>query len=221
MVRILYNWRQKAMPVELLRNIDIVPSVDDKEYKVGEVLLNEEQILKRVDQLAEGLNHRYKDDEVMFLYLTDGATPFAADLIRMFEEKGGNNVDAVAMRSSSYGKGQVSNGEPEVALEKRLELKGRHLVIVDDIMDSGNTFQRVLKYLAQEDNPLVEGKPASVRTIAFLDKPSARKVDLKADYVGFTIPGVWVKGYGMDSRGRRSFARSISADDHYKPQAKR
>jgi hypoxanthine phosphoribosyltransferase len=201
--------------------IDIVPSVEDREYQVGEVLLDEKQILARVDQLAERLRLQYKDEKVVFLYLVDGATPFTADFVRAFEEKGGNHVDSVAMRSSSYGTDETSSGKPEIALHKKLKLEGKHLVIIDDIIDTGNTFQRTLDFLGQDGNPLVEGKPLSIKTMAFLDKPSKRKVPVNADYVGFTIPGVWVKGYGMDSKGMRSFARRITADGPYKPEPRR
>lgn len=233
MSQILYNWRHKKKsmtavekPLFLGRDdvVDIahqseVPKVEDKEYKVDDVLLDEEQILGRVEQLAAKDKERYGDQGLVVVYLADGAAKFAMDYIEAFENLGGSLVDYVSMRTSSYGNGTTSSKDPKMFLDKELDLNGRHVVVLDDIIDSGRTLQKVHNYFTEIYPTLTGQRPESVRTVAFLDKRAAREVDFHADDAGYEIPNVWVKGYGMDSRGLRSARRSISADDHYRPTA--
>jgi hypoxanthine phosphoribosyltransferase len=122
----------------------------------------------------------------------------AADLLRSLWELDFEDVLFDTIKVSSYGPRTTTSGDPQLAKDIRLELKGRHVVIVEDIIDTGLTLQKMVEYLREKE-------AASVEIFALLAKPAAvRKVPLQPKYIGFEIENVWVEGYGIDSaeRGR-------------------
>ena len=156
------------------------------ELRPTEILLSEAQIQQRVAELAMQIRNDHPDD-LHVVAVLKGAFIFMSDLARHMP----GHVSLDFMAVSSYAKGTTSSGE--VRLQKDLDsaLEGRHVVIVEDIVDTGLT----LNYL---QDILRSRGPKSLRTACLLSKPSRRKVDVKVEYIGFTIEDRFVVGYGLD-----------------------
>ena len=156
------------------------------ELRPTEILLSEAQIQQRVAELAMQIRNDHPDD-LHVVAVLKGAFIFMSDLARHMP----GHVSLDFMAVSSYAKGTTSSGE--VRLQKDLDsaLEGRHVVIVEDIVDTGLT----LNYL---QDILRSRGPRSLRTACLLSKPSRRKVDVKVEYIGFTIEDRFVVGYGLD-----------------------
>ncbi|BAT72491.1 hypoxanthine phosphoribosyltransferase [Thermosulfidibacter takaii ABI70S6] len=152
------------------------------------VLLTEEQIRERVEELAEELSHRYKGTELVAIILLKGAFIFAADLLRRIN---GVKIYCDFMKVSSYGMSKESTGQVKIVLQPTMELEGKQVLVVDDILDTGYTLKEVKRYILEQG-------AKSCEVCVLLDKPERRKVDFNADYVGFKIPNHFVVGYGMD-----------------------
>ena len=149
--------------------------------EIAKVLVSREEIAKRVKELAAEINRDYEGKPLLVVCILRGATIFFADLFR--ELTGDVEVDFIAV--SSYGSGATTSGEVKMLKDFSSPVAGKHLLIVEDIIDTGVT----LVYLKR----LLEARgPASVKLCALLDKPSRRKVELKGDYIGFEIPNVCV-----------------------------
>jgi len=156
---------------------------------IKEVLLTEEQIQSKVKEFAAMLSEEYAGKDPVFIGVLKGVVMFYADVIR--------NITVPCqmdfMWISSYGSGSVSSGNMIVKRDVSENLKGRHVVILEDIFDSGNSLDFVYHHLLSKE-------PASLKICTLLDKPERRNpaVTLQADYVGFTIPNEFVVGYGLD-----------------------
>jgi hypoxanthine phosphoribosyltransferase len=161
-----------------------VPSRWRKE--VARVLITEEQLAKRVRAMSHQIQRDFLGRELVIVSLLNGTVMFLADLIRHISLP----LRLDFMGVSSYGSGTES-GELVFTKELRLDMRGRDVLLVDDILDTGRTLTRVLERL----RPLA---PQSVRVCVLLDKPSRRVEHLHADYVGFVIPDEFVVGYGLD-----------------------
>ncbi len=158
------------------------------EFKL-EVLISREEIKKRVKELAEEISNDFSEDPLM-LGILNGAFVFMADLIREMKVP----VEVEFVRVKSYC-GTNTTGRVEVIMDVSDSVRGKDVVIVEDIVDTGIT----MKFLAER----VRSKGAkTVKICALLDKPSRRIADIKPDYVGFTIPDYFVVGYGLDYNGR-------------------
>ena len=158
------------------------------EKDIQEILLTEEQIQVKVQELGKILTEEYKDKNPVIIGVLKGVVVFYADMIR--EIKVPCEMDF--MWVSSY-EGTDSSGSVVVKRDIASDIKGRHVLILEDIFDTGNSLTFVQKHL-------LEKEPASLKICTLLDKPSRRKpgVTLQADYVGFTIPNAFVVGYGLD-----------------------
>jgi len=153
--------------------------------EIHTVLLGENEIQMKVGELADRINLDYERKEFLLIVIANGALVFASDLLRRLTGK----VRLDTLKATSYS-GTVSG---KLTVRGRMEdnFTGRHILLLDDILDSGQTLH-VLR------GELMKTAPASVRTCVLLDKPSGRRVDFQADYIGFTIPGEFVYGYGLD-----------------------
>ena len=151
------------------------------------VLFTEAQIKRRIRSLAKELKSVYGDGEYTIVSLINGAIMFTADLMREID----NPVRLDCIRISSYGAKTKSVGVPQVIATLTLDIKNRHVLIVDDILDTGKTLSLVAG-LVRELNP------ASLRVCVLLDKRGRREVPFEADFVGFKIPDKFVIGYGLD-----------------------
>ncbi len=154
------------------------------------ILISEEEIKKRVKELGEQLSREYEGKKVIMICLLKGASYFTCDLSRAMSIP----VRMEYMVASSYGDSTDSSGSVAVRLDIKDNITGLHVLLVDDIIDTGLTFARV-KNLLQLKNP------ASIRTVAMCDKKDRRLNGMEADYVGFTIPDEFVVGYGLDYAG--------------------
>ena len=163
--------------------------MSDRPWDAGlSVLLTTEQIRARVAELAREIAGSYGPEEDLHLVaILKGAFLFLGDLIRQMDRQ----VTMDFMAVSSYGKGTRSSGEVRMVKDLDAGLEGRNVIIVEDIVDTGLT----LSYLQEI---LRARSPKSLRTACLLSKPSRRKVDVKVEYVGFTIEDHFVVGYGLD-----------------------
>lgn len=152
-----------------------------------EVLIDEEKLQSRIKELAKEIKNDYGDQEVVFVSVLKGAIFFTVDLMKDYD--GDAIIDVV--RVSSY-VGENSTGIIELKVPLKEEnVKDKNIILVEDIVDTGRTFNYLVDYVKQMN-------PKSVKTCVMLDKPSRRVVDFKADYVGFSIDDLFVVGYGLD-----------------------
>ena len=156
-----------------------------------EILLPKEKIQQRIECLGEEIDREYQNQEIVLITLLDGAIVFTADLIRHLSIP--LRLDCI--RVSSYGNSINPETAPRILSHLKTDVSGKHVLLVDDILDTGQT-------MLKTRNEVISAKPASVRTCVFLDKPDRRQNALKADWFGFTIPDEFVVGYGLDYAGR-------------------
>jgi hypoxanthine phosphoribosyltransferase len=155
---------------------------------IAYVLIDEQKLQQRIQELAEAIKaDNGEHDNLLLLCVLKGAFMFLADLSRALGTA--HEVDFMAI--SSYGNNTVSSGAVQILLDLMEDISGRHLLIVEDIIDSGHT----LSYLRRL---LLARNPASLRICTLLNKPSRREVDVPVDYIGFDIPNEFVVGYGLD-----------------------
>lgn len=158
------------------------------ENNIQEVMLTEAQIQARIAELGEILSADYRDKNPVIIGVMKGVVLFYADMVRKIKVP----CEMEFMWISSY-EGTDSTGSIVVKRDIGVDIKDRHVLILEDIFDTGNSLAFVHKHL-------MEKQPASLKICTLLDKPSRRKpeVTLQADYVGFTIPNAFVVGYGLD-----------------------
>ena len=157
---------------------------------VGKVLIDEESIRRRLAELGEQLSKDYEDKEVVLICILKGAVMFFSDLARAMTI----HLKMDFMGISSYGDAEKTSGIVKIAKDIDTSITGKHVIIAEDIMDSGLTLLHLKRIL-------MERKPASLRICCLLDKPERRECDIRPDYCGFTIPNEFVVGYGLDLRG--------------------
>ena len=157
------------------------------ERDILQVLFTQKQLEQRVDELAQQINRDYADKEILLVSILRGSFIFMADLARKITRP--CRVDFMSV--SSYGKGTSSSGQVQITKDLSEDISGMHVIVVEDILDSGNTLSYLLRLLEQRH-------PASIRLCTLLDKPERRKVEVSVHYSGFTIPDAFVVGYGLD-----------------------
>lgn len=151
------------------------------------VLVTEAQIKRRVKKLGKELKEIYGDDEFTVISIINGAILFTADLLREIE----NPIRLDCIRISSYRNETKSIGTPQLVHSLTLDITKRHVLLIDDILDTGKT-------LAMVTGMIRKLKPTSLKVCVLLDKKGRREVDFEADLVGFNIPDKFVVGYGLD-----------------------
>ncbi len=154
---------------------------------VEQILLTDEQLRGRVAELGARLAHDYAAREPVFVSVLKGSIVFLADLMRATPLP----VSIDLMEVSSYGAGTESSGLVRILKDLSGSIEGRDVVVVEDIIDTGLTLNYLLRYLSGK-------RPASLAVCALLDKPARRLVDIRIDYLGFSIPDQFVVGYGLD-----------------------
>ena len=157
------------------------------EQDIQEILFSEEQLKTRVAEIAREIERDYQGKEVMLISVLRGSFIFMADLCRAIDLP--CTLDFMSV--SSYGSGTTSSGQVQITKDLSEDITGRHIIVVEDILDSGNT----LSYLL---NILEHRHPASIRLCTLLDKPDRRVKPVEVHYSGFTIPDAFVVGYGLD-----------------------
>ena len=162
-------------------------SMSQKPYHI-DVMISAKTIAARIEVLARDIRAEYKNTEKLVVVgLLRGSFVFIADLVRELDM----NVEVDFLEASSYGNGTESSREVKILKDLRGAIEGRDVLVVEDIVDTGHTLSAVLKLLKSRN-------PRKLETIALLDKPVRREVDLKATWTGFEIPDAFVVGYGID-----------------------
>ena len=151
------------------------------------VLIPEEEIQKRIAEVGAQLSKDYEGQEVLMICILRGGVFFACELAKHLTVP----VSMDFMCVSSYGSGTVSSGRVKIIKDLDENIEGKHVLIAEDIVDSGNTLSTLIKILQVR-------KPASIKLCTLLDKPDRRVVDINADYSCFEIPDKFVVGYGLD-----------------------
>jgi hypoxanthine phosphoribosyltransferase len=151
------------------------------------VLVNEKKIEERIKLLGEQITKDYKGKKLTIICVLKGCIPFTADLIRNIPIP--FVIDVI--HASSY-VDTKSTGKVSIHSEPRLELEGRSVLLIDDILDTGRTLKTISNRIQEKHNP------TDIKTCVLLDKPSRRTEDIFADYIGFEIPNAFVVGYGLD-----------------------
>jgi hypoxanthine phosphoribosyltransferase len=154
---------------------------------VQEILLTEDKIQARVAELGAQLNADYAGLEPVLISVLKGSIVFLADLVRSMELP----LSIDIMEVSSYGAATETSGQVRILKDLSNPIEGRHVIVVEDIIDTGLTLNYLLRYLREKG-------PASLRICCLLDKPARRLTEIPIDYVGFTIPDRFVVGYGLD-----------------------
>lgn len=161
----------------------------NKEMRIGEIMITEEEIAQKINELANQINNDYKDKEkeVIVIGILKGCFVFMSDLIRKLDF----NVKVQFMEISSYQNGTVSQGKITIKKDIGIDIEGKDVLITEDIIDSGNTLSQLTEILEKR-------KPKSIKVCTLLSKPSRREVEFEADYTGFVIEDRFIIGYGLD-----------------------
>ena len=152
-----------------------------------EVLITREEISQAVARLASEINHDYRGKQPLLIGVLKGSFVFMADLVRQL----GLPVEVDFVRLSSYGAAKETSGKVKVVQPLETPIKGRHILVIEDIVDTGITISFLLDYLRRK-------KPTSLKLCALTDKPSRRQVPVSIDYLGLTVPDKFIVGYGLD-----------------------
>jgi len=154
---------------------------------IDRVVLTEEQIRRRIAEIGESISEEYADKAVLLVAVLRGAALFVADLARAISLP----VEVDFMAVSSYGSSTQSSGVVRIIKDLDESIEGRHVLVVEDVLDTGLTLKYLLKNLASRN-------PASLEVVTLLDKRGKRRVLINCKYVGFEIPDEFVVGYGLD-----------------------
>ena len=170
-------------------------------YRLGEVILSRDTIARRVKELAEEIANDYgKDKSIVVVGILTGAAFFLTDIVRELPEDIDVRVDFMSV--ASYGDNTESSGVVRIFHDLKSSIEGKHVIVVEDIVDSGLTLSHLIG--------LLEGRhPESLKVCVLLDKYERRKTEVKVDYCGFRIPDKFVVGYGLDYAGKWRHLKDI------------
>jgi hypoxanthine phosphoribosyltransferase len=159
----------------------------DMIHDIKDILFSEDKIQKRVQELGVQISKDYVDKSPILIGILKGSFIFLADLARHINI----NCEFRFVTAASYGFSSISSGNVRIGATDETDFKDRHLILVEDILDSGNTISALHEYV-------MGCKPTSLKTCAFLDKPARREHIIEVDYLGFKCPNEFVVGYGLD-----------------------
>lgn len=163
------------------------------EYRIGRILISEEELRKKVGELGERVRRDYKGEKVIFVCVLKGAVIFFSDLVRQVGADVDVQLDFLAI--SSYGASTKSSGVVKIQKDLNTDIHGKHVIIVEDILDTGLSLSYIRKILS-------ERQPASLEICVLLDKAERRTMPVDVKYSGFVIPDEFVIGYGLDYAGQ-------------------
>lgn len=155
-----------------------------------EQLVSKDQIATRVRELGEQITKDYKDKNLLLIGVLKGSFIFLADLVREIDL---DDIEIDFIGISSYGQKTESSRAPKFTKDTSINIEGRNILIVEDIVDTGYSFKTLIAILKSRN-------PSSIKTCALLSKPDKREVEVPIDYLGFTIGDKWVEGYGIDTK---------------------
>lgn len=151
-------------------------------------LIGKDELQKRIKEIGEKITKDYENKEIVIICILKGAIYFATDLTKYINN---NSLLMEFMQVSSYGNSQESSGQLKIKKDLDIDIKGKNIIIVEDIIDTGLTMLTLKKYLLSKN-------PESLKICTLLDKKDRRKVEIEADYVGFEVPNKFILGYGLD-----------------------
>lgn len=154
---------------------------------IERVLITEEEIDAKIKELAAQLTKEYDGRFPLAVGVLKGALPFMSDLLKRVD----THLEMDFMDVSSYGQSTSSSGEVKIVKDLNTSVEGRDILIIEDIIDSGRTLHYLVDLMRYR-------KAKSIKIVTLLDKPTGRKADIEADYVGFIVPNAFVVGYGLD-----------------------
>lgn len=157
------------------------------EKDIKKVLITQEEITAKCQELGRVLTQEYADQNPVLIGVLKGSVPFLAELIKNMD----THIELDFMIVSSYHGGTESSGKVNIIKDIDCDITGRHVIFVEDIIDTGRTLKD-LKEL------FIERGPASVKIVTLVDKPEGRVVEIEADYTGFTVPNEFLVGFGLD-----------------------
>ena len=152
-----------------------------------QIIFSRQEIETEVSRLAAEITKDYQDKCPLLIGILKGSFIFMADLVRLLDFP----LEVEFIRLSSYGRGRSTPGELKVVQGLRTQIRGRDVLVVEDIVDTGHSSGFIMNYLQRK-------KPASLRLCALTDKPSRREVPVNIDYLGFSVPDKFIVGYGID-----------------------
>ena len=155
---------------------------------IGKILYTEEEILKRAREIGEQITNDFAGEKVVLLGTLKGAVLWMADVMKRINLD--TEIDFIS--ASSYGSGTTSSGVVKIKKDIELDIYNKNVIIIEDIVDTGTTLKFLKEYLADRN-------PKCVKICTLLDKPAGRKVEIEADYIGFTVEDLFIVGYGLDS----------------------
>jgi hypoxanthine phosphoribosyltransferase len=157
------------------------------------ILITPEQIKQKIDELAQQIVHDYEGKPLVLVGVLTGGFMVLADLARALWTRGKQDIDIDFVKTTSYvDECDESRCPPKITVDLNKDISGKHVLIVEDIADTGHTLHLLQNYLSANE-------PASLKTLALLNKPSRREVEIHLDYFGFEVDG-WIEGYGLDSQ---------------------
>lgn len=180
-----------------------MPMSDEQKTKQPKILIPDVKILSRVGELAQEINHDYRGKQVTAVCILKGSFIFFSDLIRQLEFP----MTCEFLGVSSYGSKMVSSGEVKVTLDINEPLENRHVIVFEDIVDTGLTLSYIM-------NMLRGRRPASLKSCSLLMKPDSLKTEIDVDYLGFKIGNEFVVGYGIDLAGKHRGLPYIGYIEH-------
>lgn len=155
--------------------------------RIKDVLLTEEEIAVRIRELGKQITEDYEGKDIVAIGILKGSVLFMSDVVRRIDVP----VEIDFMEVSSYGSGTTSSGVVRILKDLNVKIEGKHILIIEDIIDTGYTLSYLLENFKTR-------QPRSIKICTLLDKPDRRKADVSADYTGFVIPDEFVIGYGLD-----------------------
>ena len=161
-------------------------------YQPGDVLISHDQIKKRLEELALKISQKYKGKKLLVVGILKGAFKLTADLTSELHKNGLTDLEISFITLKSYPDGTRAKYEPKIIQDMDINPQGRRVLLVDDVLDTGRSLEIIHKLL-------IAKKAKSIESLALVDKPEKRQVDYKTNYVGFTLPDIWLQGYGMDT----------------------
>lgn len=161
-------------------------------YKPGEILITYEQIQQRIEDLAPSIAKKYKGKKLLIVGILKGAFKVVSDLSSGLHKAGLKDLEISFIAMKSYPDGTRAKYQPRIIQDMDINPQGREVLLVDDVLDTGRSLDVI-------HNLIKDRKAKSIKSFALIDKPERRQIPYKADYVGFTIPDVWIQGYGMDT----------------------
>ena len=162
------------------------------------VLITQDEIRQAVAKLASEIRRDYQDKQPLLIGILKGSFVFMADLVREL----GLPVEVDFVKLSSYGSGKETSGKVKIVQGLKTPIKGRDVLVVEDIVDTGLTVSFLMNYLRKK-------KPASLKLCALTDKPSRHEVPVAIDYLGFTVPNKFIVGYGIDWNEQFRYLKDI------------